>query len=1437
MGPPSTSSIAALGSAVNGADIRPVIYVVNATVDGGSNKNNDDEPGNLQPGGGDGDNESIYDNFLAALQSNHSSSSIDEITSGQATVGRWKQQHGGGAEIATPSATNIAINVDNDSDAPSTVGDPIYSKDNPQINFMSRRAKVVSVNRRHAFPPSKCPQGKMNGMSSMIGETQGSVGNAWLSSYNLEHEGILSKGWIEKHANVLPSALVVVTTITETSITNCDVDRHVVQAVEDFRMTLSEKRSVPIHLVCLTDGVVSGQNSNRARDQLVAILKEKLCEECYLPQNQVHLLNYPTDLKPDEFETAVLRSPYRSGTQNDSNNDDGAKPVIMNPHLRLLDRSLRDSSAQYYSRLAEAQERKLSLWRNRYHSSNSSFEVNTLIAGMRSARYALKVATLREFQMRTGATSTWSSVENGGAKWTDKGSLCMRFYEEAYRWVIEMHRRAVTWRATSNNSGSDLMTPRNNVSSPSITQSPGGGIGVELPLPSFPSEVPEPPMTVSTPPAGSPAKSAGLTKDIVLYTNLWQQCRAVASIINSKLLCISDAPNCQDTVNQWKRHRLIFLASPQGIRDYNPSQRDDFFGPVWYRMLFATKELHIFACTVEEQLRRDMLLATKNGTTMPKPSYHQMAAPWKMFSELAETIMGLGAEMKKKNSVASDVGGEARGNFVGSNAAGEMHLKSESQRDHKGKNRCLSNIAKPIVHCCTHPASSLIHTGLALEYILHALDLFEVAKHSAEPLISIGDVKVSSASVRLHYLAGRLLMSADNPVGGAVHLKIAANQTKNWPSLQLLIQRALRVCEERCSVVDDDSSSKSARLEESKINSAKLLFEPETCAMLSDKEIKQAQSKSWELRSKEIVWKDDASGKSKPPFDFALSFLKSTHATSGDSVWACLSIKTHVDFQLYAKTIELFTSVGKFTVSSTDPCFNKAQLHSWLKSSSPASEHSQTSFSDGIQFTPNEVAYILTEISLPSDFSSVALGGTAIGNNFYTPDSGRATNMGFTHAHGNLCESLQENLLLNGKPIPISTIPESSKSLLGGIPFVCHGVEMKLGGNTPSVDTMRLRVEKSRLLSPLGRSGNQTLQMEECRYMAHAWSRPDHQLWCLGPRCLRILGPRPQMDISNLTNHHTDGIAVEGTVNRLMFKLQAGADVDCRGVRLSIRCRNSSGATSNEAAEDPASEGVTSVEPERKAFFVKRSDNDNASHDDVEEKTYLPKGWEQRSDMYIDESNVTSSVIAPHLEAGKSMFLPLDLFRPLHQAGDSTENESCTTSYEITISYRQVRTIKGMSQSSDLGDQVVVVQSGTVTWISPFTAEFSPITGNQKSFPGGIKHPSNMVQSASNDSSQLIAADGERIRIRCHLKANALGNRIAANIEHVLNEVRYNPESAFVACSQPERSYMSSSSKHVYLTFSLFSFRTKRTRTRSTCILLQILIFSLLSQSKALSFH
>ena len=99
-----------------------------------------------------------------------------------------------------------------------------YSKDNPPVHFMSKRARIVSVGRRHA---SKLPKGKMDstaasstggtnsgiGTTVMLGKHGGNHGNPWMSSYEIQNEGILPSAWLEKHARTLPLALVVVTAL------------------------------------------------------------------------------------------------------------------------------------------------------------------------------------------------------------------------------------------------------------------------------------------------------------------------------------------------------------------------------------------------------------------------------------------------------------------------------------------------------------------------------------------------------------------------------------------------------------------------------------------------------------------------------------------------------------------------------------------------------------------------------------------------------------------------------------------------------------------------------------------------------------------------------------------------------------------------------------------------------------------------------------------------------------------------------------------------------------------------------------------------------------------------------------------------------------------------------------------------------------------------
>ena len=687
-------------------------------------------------------------------------------------------------DSATPAHKAIAEDMENDPDdttnathttadesSSSTSNDNVssalssYSKDNPPVHFMSKRARIVSVSRRHAFPPSKFPRGKMDHTSSvtsnsgvMLGEAHISSGSGnWMSSYEVQNEGILPSGWLEKHARALPSALLVVTTLKIGSDENCRIGiKNAVRAVEDLRMTLATKRSVPIHLVCLMkeqDIAASGEDTKSGRggkpgnQRQINAIREKICQECYLPQSQVFLLKYPTDLVPDEFEAAILRSPYldksSAATALQLSPAEIASKIMINPLLRQLDRSLRDTSALYYSRLAEAQERKLMLWRNRYHNTNASFEVNTLMAAMRCARYAMKVGTLREFQMRTGG-SGGAGQSGSGSRWTERGSSAMRHYDEAYRWVVELHRRAVAWRVASVSAapgasrqtafgpsshpspapitpGGKHLYSMDAINSPNFTESPGGGIGVEL---SFPGGAPPPPSMIGATPPPPPAaplrrNSPALTskqgystaENIAFFALLWEQCRTVASILNAKLLRSTNSGGANsngmgnEAEEQWSRHRLLFLATPQGIPQFNPAMNDDFFGPAWHRFLYITEELLTFACIAEGRWRRTLNHAAKSNTSSTALSspFHQAAAPWKAYSELCEAVLGLRKVVKQQlkgyessgwGILSSGSGGRQK--FVGSIVSGSSgygslgwQFENESKRDHRGKISCL----------------------------------------------------------------------------------------------------------------------------------------------------------------------------------------------------------------------------------------------------------------------------------------------------------------------------------------------------------------------------------------------------------------------------------------------------------------------------------------------------------------------------------------------------------------------------------------------------------------------------------------------------------------------------------------------------------------------------------------------------------------------------
>lgn len=684
-----------------------------------------------------------------------------------------------------------------------------------------------------------------------------------------------------------------------------------------------------------------------------------------------------------------------------------------------------------------------------------------------------------------------------------------------------------------------------------------------------------------------------------------------------------------------------------------------------------------------------------------------------------------------------------------------------------------------------------LFTALALDYVLHSLDLLEEnismssgtssTKEDSQLLpMPSNDTPIQQpmSSTRLHYLAGRLLMSLKDPSRALVHLKIAASQTMSWPSLNLSIQRALTACNERCSILDDAPPTDMRK------SFIQLLINSDSCKLLSPNEIKDAQVKAWEYDytgsiTREVVWNNDDTGKLNPPFEFAVSFLNSTHATTSDKVKACVSIKSCLDLQVEIESMQLVTTSGIFDVPNlSQSAVKRTQLKSLVRSEGSRRETSSFAKHEqgGVEFNRNDLTFFMTELTLPSNLSDVALGG--VDTSKFIPKSGRLCNMGLSHSAGNICESRfdneQQKININGKPISISSISESSSFFLGGVPLVCHGIVLTLKHDNSS---LKLQIDRPTLISPLLRSGVQQSMMEESNYTAHSWYRPAHHPWFLGPRVLRVLGPRPHMHVTNLTEPQTHGNAVEGTVNRIVLKLNAGIDEDCSDVRVRLKCTSSK--TPRITSEQPTdatptspNDGSIDVEPDRMPIFVRKS-KDSSTKTVSEGGVTLPTGWSPREDVGTDESHDVTTLLSSHLEAGKSLLCPLDIFRPLDKSFPTPESDAftCSTSYEVVIMYKQVRAGKDSTNSNDSCDKVMVMQSGSIEWITPFKAGFSQSKG-PKPFPCGIQHSSNMLLQPNPPSvmgNEIVIADGERVHMRCSLKANGLGSSVTASLLDVIN--------------------------------------------------------------------
>lgn len=702
-----------------------------------------------------------------------------------------------------------------------------------------------------------------------------------------------------------------------------------------------------------------------------------------------------------------------------------------------------------------------------------------------------------------------------------------------------------------------------------------------------------------------------------------------------------------------------------------------------------------------------------------------------------------------------------------------------------------------------HAFCSCLSTAKALDLALRAISLYETECEKEKRGFYAEDVakerSTSRAGVKLYHSVGGILFGLGRHQEAAVYLEKATRYALGWPGLQLAIRKMLIECFEKH--VPSSSNSN----DESNQAIVSMILDSYFNAKMSAQSLRRALDHfaSMSGGGESLNWFHESENEEDRslPFSFAVTFPGRTHATAGDNVKASVLITSNLDYAVHLNSAVLLSLAGELPIPSID-----------LLSAQNASEGSE----GGIIIQSKTSIIISTEVELPKDTSLIAVDDSGNGGEIQGvagkgsfAKSARPRSAGVTSAGGARLVSEEDKL-------PGRRVSQGwSLGFLGGKPLRCDGiklifypvqVEKATGGDNVTLIQLILKKKKAKTPANIKRT-----PFEEENYIASAWSRPSHLPLSRGPRSLRVLGPMPEMTVKDLTEDLTGGRAVEGTVNRIIFKLTAGEKERCKDIKCRVSCFSvivtPTGSTlrlvpDNESVPEGGG-SISMKDPNVRApcLVSLSSDAASASPDTIVGYS-LPEKWNLAGSGHKFTEPPISS-----LANSDSKFIHLNLFRPapavqndslFQEDGHVISGESavCKTDFYVNISYLKERpqkvptkrlgmraasrkrakpvmsttqlpdndanqTTEGMRDSSEEPDLVVsetpkfdevsFEYTGSVVWSQPLSATFKTST---RIYPSGGLHFS--VGEKNNDSdgqSDISIADGGSVTTKCWLKA------------------------------------------------------------------------------------
>jgi len=1041
--------------------------------------------------------------------------------------------------------------------------------------------------------------------------------------------------------------------------------------------------------------------------------------------------------------------------------------------LKQLHRTIRNSSMSYYLTAARRVKRKMGalqgnsvITTNHNHtlpSTHSAEATNHFLLPL-TIRYQFKVGIFYEFQ---------GKIEKS-----------LKYFQDAYN-NVELYYRFILSQQHI-----DLNQPATQpaaITSPMATygeKDEDSGVEVSLVLP--------PPNTdtknVSPPPAGSKAASLLGSDEDSSHDNLSDmahQCRAVADWLNFKLLktaFFSIAQNSDTNTapkpgsgglmaiaSQWRRHSQVFLTYPHPGANKTTNHMY-MLQPLWHHYKYSSHQRLVISQLAERYPHKKDMSGGSNGRF---GVVLMQCCAWTHYAAAAETIVKCGVEAKREAKKVT---------HKSNNTEGEEDEKTEHDNNQVRTSHFLGGLESATLENMLKLEVEKNHSAMALEYITRALSLFQ----SERTGISTTDTtnsnnKKSKSLARLHYLAGTILYRTKQYAEAAHHLEIALFQSCAWPELELSIGKIRINCLMQSPPLSSSSATTAGDI------AISLLFRNDINRLMSPIEIRNLHNLAFfgkvpssippnqsYVQSGLINW--PSTSLNTAPFTFSLSFPNSTHGTAGDAVEACLVLKSHLPIPIAAKDVQLLSSDGNVDVD-----VGKQGI---------------------LVLDSYKVLYLKAYIPLPAQIQQKSSVCTGTGASTSTESTGKQQSTTATGAK--IVKLRTGGLTRAGGAYLIPQTKDSNKEALGGKPISCHGLILSLipctnpdGTQQDASASFSCKPIKLTLsaVPPHGAYGSKDPSKQskttsnikdEENYIMSAWSRPSHHDFRLGPRCMRVIAPVPHLSIENLTFAQTRGMAMDGTVNRIVLKIKAGDIEQCNDLKLAVVCSNSSPEPSGKKESQQEKNDATHIA--RRPIMIIR--DDSLKEQVVTDDGYLlPLGWKPRGSNGMGSLKEYFPIVST-LNPDEATLIHLDFFRPLASTPaacqDSFFYDSCKSDYELVFTYKQKRhysrtqvgTQKNENRNMGGDDEVTCRHHDSLLWAAPLSARFSIVQGTQKSLPCGSRHPKNMLEgkavsfeSANVPNTEVGAAiDGETIVVRCTLESLNACNGLVADVKDVTFE-------------------------------------------------------------------